>query len=761
MAVAGIPSLPPEMLPHMNWQAEDKLASWTFFTKRLNQYFTIAHTPKEDRVTHILFFGGQEASERWETLKDQLEGDDEKNANKVFQAFAHSFEKSSSHWQARDEYLGDIKQTKQQTTSELDLYIKDLVWRCQFKKGEEESHKIDLLYHATLHFEVRKYVHNAKAPELSYDKMIEVAKAHSGGASNYTNPLLQTNALTKSFQRHPPKRPCGKCGRSHGHGDCPAQGATCNTCGKKNHWSTVCRMRRHSSTGRTPSPGRPQQQRQWRPSCKQFKKSKGGTGNKQHYGKKPGTPKTLFKPKMHKAYSLKVTEPQLASPAHPPKVSGAVSKEETVKQVKPAGLSRPAHPPKDAGETFINSFVCDTVNSISNEEYDDCNKTYKVYTDTDSDGKTEIITDINVKFQGKAIEMEVKVDPGAETNCIPLSHSRCLFPELCREGQPKENTLTPTLAQFEAYNGGVMKAHGWIILPTQDISRARKFHPVRYYVLDREDARILISHATAAWLGLVEVKCKNKAPKVKRQVATVTRKSIRDNPNDCLSDPAHPLKEDSSRPEHPPKVKYTNHNNKTVTVNLQEHRFPSSTPHSLWEEMSQRQATGRSFQEALTSLRAQLLGDGLPSPAEILHGRSLTTRKATPVDIEAVRDSLIALQAKYIKGHDKACQARAQRQLVTGEEVYYLSSNNNWLLGIITGTHDTGRSYDVLAGDGTLLRRNRSHLKPRSFDIPVIRANMNARTATPSQSEITNISLSVPAHPPKVKYTSHNNEKIL
>ena len=76
-------------------------------------------------------------------------------------------------------------------------------------------------------------------------------------------------------------------------------------------------------------------------------------------------------------------------------------------------------------------------------------------------------------------------------------------------------------------------------------------------------------------------------------------------------------------------------------------------------------------------------------------------------------------------------------------------------MGIITGTRDTGRSYDVLVGDGTLMRRNRSHLKPRSFDIPVIRANMNARTATPSQSEITDISLSVPEHPPKVK--GHNN----
>ena len=97
---------------------------------------------------------------------------------------------------------------------------------------------------------------------------------------------------------------------------------------------------------------------------------------------------------------------------------------------------------------------------------------------------------------------------------------------------------------------------------------------------------------------------------------------------------------------------------------------------------------------------------------------------------------------------------------MTGEEVYYLASNDNWLLGLITGTRDTGRSYDVLAGDGTLLRRNRSHLKPRSFDIPVIRANMNARMATPSQSDLQNISLVGPEHPPKVKYRTHNNENI-
>ena len=70
--------------------------------------------------------------------------------------------------------------------------------------------------------------------------------------------------------------------------------------------------------------------------------------------------------------------------------------------------------------------------------------------------------------------------------------------------------------------------------------------------------------------------------------------------------------------------------------------------------MEKATSTGRSFQEALTGLRAMPLGDGLPSPAEILHGRSLVTRKANPVDVVAVCQSLIALQAKYTKSHDKA-----------------------------------------------------------------------------------------------------------
>ena len=186
----------------------------------------------------------------------------------MFKAFANSFEKSSSHWQARDEYLSDIKQTKNQTTAELDIYIKDLIRRCQFPPEDQESRKIDLLYHAT--------VYNAKQEELKYDRMIEVAKAHertcqeyqihkqahsmANPSNSYSNPLIKTNTLSKSFQKGPPKKTCGKCRCSHNHGDCQAHGTTCGKCGCLNHWAQQCRSsgRRNSSTSRSPSPGKSQ-----------------------------------------------------------------------------------------------------------------------------------------------------------------------------------------------------------------------------------------------------------------------------------------------------------------------------------------------------------------------------------------------------------------------------------------------------------------------------------------------------------------------
>ena len=44
-----------------------------------------------------------------------------------------------------------------------------------------------------------------------------------------------------------------------------------------------------------------------------------------------------------------------------------------------------------------------------------------------------------------------------------------------------------------------------------------------------------------------------------------------------------------------------------------------------------------SFEKVLADLRTTGIGMGLPSPAEILHGRNLTTKAQAEIDINAIR----------------------------------------------------------------------------------------------------------------------------
>ena len=149
-----------------------------------------------------------------------------------------------------------------------------------------------------------------------------------------------------------------------------------------------------------------------------------------------------------------------------------------------------------------------------------------LYTDTDPDNRSEIITDITIRMPGKAgtMMMEVKVDPGAQPSCIPLHKFKTLFPHLCRDGLPKEGLLDNTQNEFQSYNGGDMMCYGHSLIDVKD-KVTKKYHPIRFYVMNTDVPRILISHAASYWLGLVKVLCDNKAPRVKRQVASIDKKS--------------------------------------------------------------------------------------------------------------------------------------------------------------------------------------------------------------------------------------------
>ena len=151
------------------------------------------------------------------------------------------------------------------------------------------------------------------------------------------------------------------------------------------------------------------------------------------------------------------------------------------------------------------------------------------------------------------------------------------------------------------------------------------------------------------------------------------------------------------------------------------------------KNMLSKSSNTRSFQEVLADLRTTRIGTGLPSPAEILHGRNLTTRVQAEIDIKAIRSVLQERQLKMTLDHDTSRRAKKARPLVVGERCHVLGPGNKWIDAFVTGITDSGRSYETqVEATGKQFTRNRSHIRPRGPDIPHMHDSFLQRNAVPS-----------------------------
>ena len=302
-----------------------------------------------------------------------------------------------------------------------------------------------------------------------------------------------------------------KCCKSHERGNCPAYGKTCDKCGGINHFKAVCRSKVTAKTAQSPHRSKKSPPKRHGSTGSYNGQGKGGD-NRQHHKKK--MPK---KPPKQKAYAVMMKN---SVPSGVTTTPGG-ERENHVKVSSKMVLSGPEE------EGTYNRFSCFAVLSKMSQSTSAKRKPMEgLYTDTDPDARSEIITDVTIRMPGKAgtMMMEVKVDPGAQPSCIPLHKFMTLFPHLCRDGLPKEGLLDNTRNEFQSYNGGDMTCYGHIVIDVKD-KVTKKYHPIRFYVMNTDVPRILISHAALFWLGLVRVLCDNKAPQIKRQVASIDKKS--------------------------------------------------------------------------------------------------------------------------------------------------------------------------------------------------------------------------------------------
>ena len=315
-----------------------------------------------------------------------------------------------------------------------------------------------------------------------------------------------------SKRRPSGRNACHRCGKSHDLGNCPTYGKICDKCKGPNHFKAIC-CSKVTASKTAPSPYKGKKSQPLRRASTGSNGGNGKSGGKRQQFKKR-TPK---KPPKQKAYEVTFKN---SVHSEATATSGGERENSKVSHQKTVLLG-----PKEEGT--YNRFSYFAVHSKMSQSTNAKSKPMeRLYTDTDPDNRSEIITDVTIRVPGKAGTMmiEVKVDPGTQPSCIPLHKFKTLFPHLCRNGLPRQELLDTTQSKFQSYNGADMTCYGYLLIDVKD-KVTKKYHPIRFYVMDTDVPRILISHAASFWLGLVKVLCDNKAPQVKRQVASIDKKS--------------------------------------------------------------------------------------------------------------------------------------------------------------------------------------------------------------------------------------------
>ena len=89
----------------------------------------------------------------------------------------------------------------------------------------------------------------------------------------------------------------------------------------------------------------------------------------------------------------------------------------------------------------------------------------------------------------------MKVDPGADTNLMPLHHFREIFPYLCdKNGKPKEGVLKKAESSFESYSGDNVSVIGQTKIYARN-KQTQQFIITRIFVIARERGPILLGNA--------------------------------------------------------------------------------------------------------------------------------------------------------------------------------------------------------------------------------------------------------------------------
>ena len=208
-------------LPGFNWNANNMRMEFDIFWQTLSFVLDGMDIPRDKWYLYILQQLGREGMQRWTTSIEATVNKEDPLA--IIKAFKKGYELEETYWTYRSLYLGSEKQGRGETAAALATRVEDLVNLCKWPDQQKEQRCIDLYYHLSEVFDVRRFVQIETSREggnLTWEKLVEEAKHQErvgkeyakfrrenggGGTPSYGDPALAADAVSRGYNKPQPR----------------------------------------------------------------------------------------------------------------------------------------------------------------------------------------------------------------------------------------------------------------------------------------------------------------------------------------------------------------------------------------------------------------------------------------------------------------------------------------------------------------------------------------------------------------------------
>lgn len=247
---------------------------WENYKLKMERYFVMMSINQpEQKQAALLYYGGDDLSNTFDTIKHQLVLQDGEIVINQYQATINLFNKQFSSGESLTYERSNFRATLQlegESVTDFITRLRKKAKYCKFAEYNEDSAIIDQFIEACTSKNLR--VKLLATNDLTLDSLLSIALSRENAVhqaediiknaqveTNITHDPISSdlammnmsNQKRKSYQREQQYcYGCGKTSHIHGSSNCPAKGKECHNCGRRDHFKAMCRSQSNGNRGR-------------------------------------------------------------------------------------------------------------------------------------------------------------------------------------------------------------------------------------------------------------------------------------------------------------------------------------------------------------------------------------------------------------------------------------------------------------------------------------------------------------------------------